>query len=361
MSLHMSMAASYWQERFENGEQDAAEIRAQFQDMLTGIQKYLAYDYERSDEHLSSVYNDGCLSLLTYNDHSYGDGNPSLLLIPSLINKAHIFDLTEQRSMLRYFCDQGIDAYLLDWGAFLDDPDMQDLDGVVLRKLASAVQFLRDHTGDDLHALGYCMGGSLLAGLAALEPAHLKSLTFIAAPWDFHAGTQDMLNRVKFWSPSLMNSLVEDGNMKVDWLQILFSSLYPDQALKKFSRFAHMEEGSDAADIFVAVEDWLNDGVPLPAGVAKTAVKDWFLGNATVCGQWELDGRAVNASDITLPSFVIASSEDRLVEYETAEALQKEISGAMLHDPKCGHVGMVASRYAVENVWEPIVKWIKQN
>lgn len=361
LSMHMSMAASYWQERFESGEQNAADIQEQFQDMLRGIQMYLAHDYERDDRHLSEVYQDGCASLLQFDGHDYGGDKPVFLLVPSLINKAHIFDLTEQRSMLRYFCSQGIDAYMLDWGDFIADPDMQDMDGVVLRKLASVVQFLSDHTDGDVHALGYCMGGSLLAALAAIDGAHLKSLTFMAAPWDFHAGTQDMLNRVKFWSPSLMSSLQQDGQMKVDWLQILFSSLYPEQAMKKFGRFSKMDAASDAAHIFVAVEDWLNDGVPLPAGVAEVAVKDWFLANAPVCGAWELDGRPVDAAAIELPSFIVASSEDKLVEYDAAAALHLKIKDAAILDPKCGHVGMIAGGNAVDDVWSPIADWVKKN
>lgn len=357
----MSMAASYWQEQFQNGDQDAADIHAQFQSMLSGIQMYLAHDYERNEDHLTCVYEDGAARLMQYDAHDYGGDKPVLMLIPSLINKSHIFDLTEQRSMLRYFCDQGIDAYLLDWGAFLDDPDMQDLDSVVMRKLASAFQFLADHSGRDIHALGYCMGGSLLAALAALDDAHMKSLTFMATPWDFHAGTQEMLNRVKFWSPSLMASLQQDGEMNVDWLQILFSSLYPEQAMKKFARFSKMDVKSDEAHIFVAVEDWLNDGVPLPAGIAHAAVQDWFIENAPVSKNWELDDRAVDASQIKVPSFVVASSQDKLVEYEGAVALYDHIDGAAIHDPQCGHVGMIAGGDAIANVWKSISDWVHKN
>jgi len=357
----MSMAASYWQERFESGEQDAADIQQEFQDMLRGIQMYLAHSYERNAAHLSSVYDDGCVSVSRYNGHEYGGGKPVLILIPSLINKAHIFDLTEARSMLRYFCDEGVDAYLLDWGDFLHDPDMQDMDAVVLRKMREAISALAAMTGDDVHALGYCMGGSLLAGLSAVDDAHLKSCIFMATPWDFHAGSQEMLNRVKFWSPSLMGSLQTDGQMKVDWLQILFSSLYPEQAMKKFARFSKMDMDTNDARVFVAVEDWLNDGVPLSVGVASAAVKDWFIGNAPVCGGWALGGITVDTGAIKIPSFVVASSADRLVEHDSAKALYAGIKGAAIYDPKCGHVGMIAGGDAINNVWLPICDWVKKN
>lgn len=361
LSMHMSMAASYWQERFENGDQDAADIKEQFQDMLRGIQMYLSYEYDRDDAHLNCVYEDGCVFVHTYKGHAYGGGKPAVVLIPSLINKAHIFDLTEARSMLRYFCGQGIDAYLLDWGDFINDANMQSMDGVVLQKMRAAVAYVADDVGADVHALGYCMGGVLLAGLAAVDDAHLKSCAFMAAPWDFHAGSQDLLNRIKFWSPSMMGALQEEGGLKVDWLQILFSSLYPEQGMKKFARFSKMEMGSDAADIFVAVEDWLNDGVPLSSGVAQEAIKDWFLNNAPVNSAWALGGDHVDARTIKIPSLVVASSADKLVDYETAAALHRQIKNSTFHDPQCGHVGMIAGGDAVEKVWQPIAHWIKKN
>ena len=361
LSLHMSMAASYWQERLENDEQDAAEIQQEFQDMMRGMQMYLSYDYERSNSHLISVYESGSVRLLKTQSHQYGEGKPVLLLIPSLINKAHIFDLKEKRSMLRFFCAQGIDAYLLDWGDFLNDPDMQSLDGVVLSKLRDCIVGLAEKTGADIHTLGYCMGGSLLAALSAVDDAHIASLSFMAAPWDFHAGSQEMLNRVKFWTPSLLGSLQRDRHMKVDWLQILFSSLYPAQAMKKFARFSKMDLSSDEAEIFVAVEDWLNDGVPLPLGIGQAAVKDWFLSNAPATGAWSLSGKNVDARVIEKPSFIVASSRDRLVEYESSLALYDQIKGAAICDPECGHVGMIAGRNAINDVWQPIADWVFEN
>ena len=361
LPMHMSMAANYWQKNFADGSNNAADVQEQFHAMVDGIQKYLSYDYERCADHLEAVYTDGAASLLRFKDISFDGEQPVMLFVPSLINKAHIFDVTEKRSMLRYFNSKGMAAYLLDWGDFLSDVDMQDMESVVMKKLVSVVEFLSEHCRTDIHVLGYCMGGTLLAGLASLNARNLKSLVFMAAPWDFHAGTQDMLNRVKFWSPSLMTSLQDSGEMKVDWLQILFSSLYPEQAIKKFSTFSKMEEGCERADLFVAVEDWLNDGVPLPSGVAREAIKNWFLDNATVNGKWCLGKQSVDVSQIALPSMIIASSEDNLVEYDVALALHHGIQGSELLDPQCGHIGMIASLHAIRDVWEPIVKWVRHN
>lgn len=131
--------------------------------------------------------------------------------------------------------------------------------------------------------------------------------------------------------------------------------------MKKFARFANMDVKSDEAQIFVAVEDWLNDGVPLPLGIANMAVQDWFLSNAPCNGAWKIDGHKVEASQIKTPSLIVASSKDKLVDYESAYALYEQMNAAELLDPECGHVGMIAGRDAIATLWQPILEWVHKN
>ncbi|MFK7839238.1 MAG: alpha/beta fold hydrolase [Bdellovibrionales bacterium] len=361
LPLHISMAASYWQSQFEDGVQDAADIQEEFHDMLSGIQKYIAINYVRDDAHLKCVFQDGQARLLKLKSQEVSDDKPVVFLVPSLINKAHIFDVTREQSMMQFFCDFGFDVYLLDWGDLLDDPKMQNLDDIILQKMLVCIQYLKGMSGQDIHALGYCMGGTMLASLASVHNEGIKSLTLLASPWDFHAGSQNLLSRVKFWSPSLINAIQDENYMKVDWVQLLFSSLYPEQAMKKFVRFSKMEIKSDAAQLFIAVEHWLNDGVALPKDVVHVAVKDWFLNNDLMHGQCYLNGNKIDAANIQCPTYIVASSQDKLVEFGSSYALHEKIKHSDLYDPECGHIGMIASQRARKNVWVSIAHWISKN
>ncbi len=358
MSAHMGMAASYWRDNFSSGAENAAGIHNEMLDMMRGIQMYLGHPYERHISPLKCVHEIGCVKILSDPDHDYGEGREVLLLVPSLINKADILDLMEERSMMRWMGARGIDVYLLDWGGALADPDAQNFDGAVEKKIIEAAAFLHAQKGGPVHTLGYCMGGTLVTAAAALRPDLFASMICLAAPWDFHGGTQALLNRVKFWSPTLLPSMKDKGHLSVDWLQLLFASLDPALAMHKFVRFAHMDQDGVDAALFVAVEDWLNDGVPLPEDMAGQVVKDWFFENAPACKKWRVTGQVIDPSKIDLPAYIIASSKDRLVEFETAKALADQIPNAVLYDPACGHVGMIAGGNAVENVWQPIADWI---
>lgn len=60
---------------------------------------------------------------------------------------------------------------------------------------------------------------------------------FLLQSWDFHAGTRTMLSQVQFWAPSAFPAIVEKGHLPMDWMQVLFASLAPGSAAKKFAFF----------------------------------------------------------------------------------------------------------------------------
>src|SRR5262249_58581239 len=68
------------------------------------------------------------------------------------------------------------------------------------------------------------------------------------------------------------------GELPVDVIQALFAALDPSLALRKFLGFAGLDPASDRARQFVALEDWLNDGVPLAAPVARECIGQWYGG-----------------------------------------------------------------------------------
>ncbi len=125
----------------------------------------------------------------------------------------------------------------------------------------------------------------------------------------------------------------------------------------KFSTFA-TETNQDKIDVFIAIEDWLNDGVDLPYGIAKTCIEDWFLSNKPAQNTWQIAGQTVRADAVGVPTFVVASTKDQLVEYDCAKALADSIPNATLYNPECGHIGMIAGGQAIKNVWQPIVDFI---
>lgn len=358
IAAHIGMAIS--QHSALNPEDLGAQkgLPEELQKMLLGLQKYQKHPYKPERLPLDTVWKEGEVSLNIIPGYDYAPERPSMVLVPSLINKSYILDLVEGRSLMRWLAGQGINPYLLDWGKASADEGQRDLDALIEHRLVPALKVAAVRAGRPVHALGYCMGGTLLATAAAFAGDDLKSLIFLAAPWDFHAGSGTLLSRIQFWSPSAFPMIDEKGHLPVDWIQTLFASLDPSLGAKKFARFVDMDPASDETQLFIAVEDWLNDGIDLPGDLALQCLKGWFLTNDLVRGMCTINGHVVKALDIQKPALIVASSRDRLVEYDSAAALQQQIQGAQIIDVKSGHIGMIAGRRTMGDVWRPVAEWV---
>lgn len=314
--------------------------------MIEGIHKYQAHPWCRpAGEDVTPEWQRGTVTL-----HRFGTaGHQRVLVVPSMINGSEIFDLLPDFSFVRWLAARGFDVYLLDWGVAADDPVLGDIDGVLTR-IADAAAFIG---GNGLAAIGYCMGGTLLLGAAARNPEMFGKLVLLSAPWDFHAGDARMLSHVMTGAASAMQLLEERQVLPVDWIQNVFARVNPTLAIKKFSNFLDLAEGSIAQQIFIAVEDWLNGGQDLPAGVARACITDWYGRNLPGRGEWvdigRLPGRRV---------MVVAAEKDILVPPESASAAVQHIPGAVLLTPPCGHISLMAGRKAPEMVWAPVASWL---
>jgi polyhydroxyalkanoate synthase subunit PhaC len=208
--------------------------------------------------------------------------------------------------------------------------------------------------------MGYCMGGTLTVALAARQPRRVAGLALLAAPWDFHADRsgQAFLASV---GPMLAEAADKIGELPVDILQMLFWSLDPWLAVKKFGRFLAMDQASDTARDFVLLEDWLNEGAPLAGPVARECLVGWYGENVPGRGAWVVGGRKIVPKKIKTPSLVMIPSGDRIVPPASAIALvdpKRGLKNATRIDLPLGHIGMVVSGRARELCWTPLIDWL---
>ena len=154
----------------------------------------------------------------------------------------------------------------------------------------------------------------------------------------------------------------EKGHLPHEMLQALFASLDPDAGARKFINFADMKKDSDVARLFVAVEDWLNDGVDIPHNIAQYCIQEWFIKNKTVSNEWCVANKVVDPSKMRSDILIIASEKDNLVPYECAASLANSLQNEQYDMIKLqsGHVGMIVGRQAINQVWSPALEWLQQ-
>ncbi len=282
--------------------------------------------------------------------------------MPSLINRSHILDLLAEKSFTRWLAGQGIDVYLLDWGAPAQDKGLSSMTDVVNGALVPALEYAAArHTQGRFHALGYCMGGTLLAAALLQTGAAISSAVFLASPWDFHAGDRILADQVRVGTPAAIQMFERSDVLPVSWIQSVFAAVNADRAMRKFSEFALMDQDSPRARLFVAVEDWLNDGVDLPRDIALSCIRGWYGENGPARREWQAGGRVVDATKIDIPALVVAAARDRLVPAESALALGDVLPRCTVMLPDCGHIGMMTGTKAQQTVWEPVRDWMCQH
>ena len=135
--------------------------------------------------------------------------------------------------------------------------------------------------------------------------------------------------------------------MPVDLLQMLFTALDPLLALRKFSRFAALAPGGAEARDFVAVEDWLNDGVPLALPVARECLGGWY-GADTPATRPLAHRRAAGAAATRRAARASSSCRGRTASCrrQAPRRLAMALPAAERLMPPLGHIGMIVAREA---------------
>ncbi|HEY8873964.1 MAG TPA: alpha/beta fold hydrolase [Stellaceae bacterium] len=332
------------------------QLRGRAEAFLAGIEAYRGHPFHRGAARVPVRWRHGAARLLDYGKDS---GGPAVVIVPSLINRHYIVDLLRERSFVRHLAREGLRPLVLDWGE--PGPAERDftLSDYISGPLTEAVSAAVALTGGPVAVCGYCMGGLLALALALRRPADTKCLALLATPWDFHAERRaeaELLGSVMEFLPVFCGA---SDPVPVSVIQGLFMALDPFLAERKFIRFAGLDPEGEAARGFVALEDWINDGVPLARQVALECAHCWYRDNDPAQGRWQVAGRPVRPQEVTAPTLVVLPSRDRIVPPRSAEPLAAAIPHAAVLRPPSGHIGMMASPAAPRAVWQPISEWLR--
>ena len=272
----------------------------------------------------------------------YGGSGVPTLFVPSLINPPSILDL-EGRSLLRWLAGRGkLRPLLVDWGWDVEARRELSVAGHVEDVLLPLI----DTLGEPAALVGYCLGGTMALGAAALRP--VRGVATIAAPWRFSAfpdESRSMLARLWAGAEATAERL---GALPMEVLQAAFWSLDPARTAAKFEGFATAE--GEKARAFVTLEDWANDGPPLPLAAARELFEGFFGADATGQGRW----LAGDPAALLCPVLEVVSTVDRIVPAASAAGAGARIDLAL------GHVGMVVGSRAEQALWRPLEDWLSR-
>jgi polyhydroxyalkanoate synthase len=272
----------------------------QDRDLVSGIADYRRDPYFRSLADPPLLWAEAETRLLDFGGSAAA--GPAVLFVPSLINRSYILDLLPDDSMLRWLAHHGVHPYLLDWGW----PAETERNFTLTDYIAGRLERAAAQIPGPIVLAGYCMGGLLALAAALRQPAKIKALALLATPWDFHAADPKQARRLSDTLPMLEPMMKFSGTLSIDALQTLFTLIDPFGVGEKYRSFAQLDKSSARARRFVAMEDWLADGVPP----------------------------------------------------ESARPLAAAFKNTTTIEPAAGHIGMIAGTHAQEALWQPFANWL---
>lgn len=337
----------------------AAEGHRRLEEFVDGVTAYRHHVYHRSMPDRPILWREGTTLLRDYRNRA-DDAAPRVLVVPSLINRYYILDLAPDSSFLADLARRGMAPFVVDWDTPGAEEQGFDLTRYIAGRLEAALDAMRQQPGGPIIVIGYCMGGMLALALALRRQADLAGLVCLATPWDFHAEGETQARLIGEMGRHLDPLFQALGEMPVDLLQSFFAGLDPLSILAKFRRFGQFAPDSESAAKFVALEDWLNDGVGLAAPVARECLGRWYGENTPPQGKWLIDGQPVAPERLDLPALAMVPAGDRIVPPKSALGLAQRLRLGETQSPAAGHIGMMVGGGARAKVWDPLEAWIRR-
>jgi polyhydroxyalkanoate synthase len=250
----------------------------------------------------------------------HGGSGPPLVLVPSLINPPRILDLDEQVSLTGAIARMGRRVLLLDWGKATERSF--SVAGHVEQLLVPLLRSI----GEPVALVGYCLGGTMAIAAANLVP--VERLATIAAPWRFAAYPEASKKALAdMWRHSQAAAEQLEA-LPMEVLQAAFWSLDPERTVRKFAEFGRLDPGSADARRFVELEEWANEGEPLPYPAARELIEDLFGKDLPGSERW------IGSDRLTIPTLHLTAEHDRIAPAATAPMGDKVAI-------RSGHVGMI--------------------
>jgi polyhydroxyalkanoate synthase subunit PhaC len=278
------------------------------------------------------VFENELIQLIQYRPLTNQVGTRPLLIVPPAINKFYVLDLEPANSFVRYAVEQGNTVFMLSWRNVTAEQGHLTWDDYLELGIAQAIDSALAITGaDQLNALGFCVGGTLLGCGAGVLAAHgeqkIASLTFMTTMLDFSDPGEIGLLIDEAGVAARERTIGKGGIMPGEELAFVFSTLRGNDLIWPYVSGNYLEgRQPDAFDLLF----WNADSTNLPGPMYCWYVRNTYLeNNLCVSGKTVQCGAPLDLGQINVPTYVLASREDHIVPWRTAYRTTKLVSGSV--------------------------------
>ena len=281
------------------------------------------------------IHENALMQLIQYRPQTAKVRRRPLLMVPPCINKFYILDLQPANSLVQHAVQAGFEVFMVSWRNPLPD----DTDGIECKTwddyvedgVLRAIEVVRDVTRQpQINALGFCVGGTLLASALAVARARgedpVAALTLLTTFLDFReTGILDVFVDEQH-ARAREQQLGAGGLMTAGELATTFSFLRPSELVWNYVGSNYLLGESPRAFDLLA---WNADGTNLPGPFFTWYFRNTYLENRLMTGQLRICGEAADLGALDMPAYLYASREDHIVPWTSAYASTRLLRGPL--------------------------------
>ncbi|BBF93257.1 class I poly(R)-hydroxyalkanoic acid synthase [Blastochloris tepida] len=266
------------------------------------------------------IFQNELMQLIQYSPVTETVLKTPIMIVPPWINKYYVLDLNPEKSFIRWCVENGLTVFTISWV----NPDsrlaQKGFDDYVTEGPLTALDIIGEVTGEDgVHAIGYCVGGTLLsvtlAHMAHLGDRRIKSATLFTTQVDFtHAGDlkifvdDDQVSAIE-------RKMAEQGYLSGNKMAMAFNLLRSNDLIWPYVVNNYLK---GKAPFPFDLLYWNSDSTRMPAANHSFYLRNCYLNNTLTKGKMVMFGHVLNLKDVTIPIFNLATREDHIAPARSA-------------------------------------------